>query len=368
MRRFQSARSGAVSLALFAMAAAAPMALARDEITRSFPFNPGETLRLRSDRGHIELRRAATSQVTVTVGIEDATLADYLKVTFEDTPEGLRIDGKQRGGFLSGWFSGWFGESREVQFVVEVPEKLNADLETGGGHIQLVDIEGTVNLETSGGHIRFETVTGDLTAHTSGGHIKGQHVTGIGALDTSGGHISVGEADRDLKVHTSGGHITIGTVHGVLDASTSGGNIEVQEVAGAMDLHTSGGNIEAAECGGDAEVSTSGGDITLGGMRGHVTAKTSGGDLKVVLAAGNAAGADLSTSGGSVALEVPPGIGFKIDARASGATVDARLPQMKVEGTPGKDHLEAVVGAGGSLLRVRSTQGEIRISETAAHQ
>src|SRR5262245_3268975 len=50
MRHSQSVRTGLVALALVC-AAASPTAFAKDEVTRSLPFSPGETLHLRSDLG-----------------------------------------------------------------------------------------------------------------------------------------------------------------------------------------------------------------------------------------------------------------------------------------------------------------------------
>lgn len=345
---------------------AAPAVMADDTLSRSLSFEPGQRLEVDTQRGSIEYRPSGSTGLSVTVTCEDGRIADYLDVAIENTPDGARITARKTGnGRGGGWLSGLFGgNSANIRFLIEGPERVELALRTAGGHVTLGDIEGNSVVSTSGGHITFADIRGRLEAATSGGHIRGGRLTEGGVLKTSGGHISMDGAGGDLDVGTSGGHIQLGPVDGDLKAHTSGGNIEVDHVSGSMELSTSGGDVTAeAGCDGDADVSSSGGDIVLGGMGGHVKARTSGGAMRLSVADGNGAGADLSTSGGSIDVRIPSGIGFDIDAVANGAAVIAKVGRLEVRGETRKDRLRATVAGGGSTLRLRSDDGDIRISD-----
>jgi len=358
--------AGALALASLL---AAPGALAADTVNQSLSFDPGQRLEVDTARGSIEYHSGAGRGLTVTITCDDGRIADYLDLAFENTPTGARITARKVGGDShGGWLSGLFGgngDSPRIKFLIEGPERADLDLKTAGGHIDLDDIEGAVRVATSGGHITFAGIMGRLDANTSGGHIRGGTLSEGGDLRTSGGHISIDGAGRDLDVRTSGGHITIGPVEGNLHAATSGGRIVVGHIAGSMELSTSGGSVKAEDgCDGDADVSSSGGNIVLEDMGGHVSARTSGGHMRLTLSDGNGAGADLSTSGGSITLRIPPGVGFDIDASAPGAEVIADVRDLKRAGHTKKDRLEGTIAGGGSRLRLRSQNGDIRITDS----
>ena len=129
---------------------------------------------------------------------------------------------------------------------------------------------------------------------------------------------------------------------------------------GELEVATSGGNIGVAGSAGDARLATSGGDITLEEAGGHVSAESSGGDLRVTLAPGNDRGAELSTEGGLLLVRLPAGVGFEVDADAPGGRIRADVP-IQARGVIREDRIQGTIGGGGSLLRLRNEDGDIRI-------
>ena len=70
----------------------------------------------------------------------------------------------------------------------------------------------------------------------------------------------------------------------------------------------------------------------------------------------------LSTSGGPIKVSVDTGVGFDLDASASGGEVATRdLPVTIQSGVFNRGRLVGVVGAGGPLLRLRSSAGNVTI-------
>ncbi|HET9481152.1 MAG TPA: DUF4097 family beta strand repeat-containing protein [Candidatus Polarisedimenticolia bacterium] len=325
----QNLRRGGIALLAFIAVAATGELTAADSTTRTFPFRPGELMKIDTGLGHIEIRTARGTQATITVTSESGKLADLLELEFEDTAEGVTVTGRKPGGdgWGKGWLSGWTGKSDNVEFLVEVPDGADFDL------------------KSSGGHIRFPDVTGDMRASTAGGHIKGGRLGRGGQLDTAGGHIEVVGSGGELIAKTAGGHITLSEIEGGVTAETAGGHIEVNG------------------CEGTAGLSTSGGHITLRRMNGQVTANTAGGNIRAELD-GRGEGADLTTSGGSIEVAVGPGAGYEVDAYARGGSVESEIRGLEAPRSGDRQRLRGTIGSGGGLLKLRTSHGRIRITES----
>jgi hypothetical protein len=181
-------------------------------------------------------------------------------------------------------------------------------------------------------------------------------------LATSGGDITVGDLRAAAKVSTSGGDLRFGRMSGAVQASTSGGDIALAASAADARLSTSGGDISVGSSAGPLKVTTSGGDIALDGLAGSVQATTSGGEIRARFAQAPSAACALVSSGGGIAVVVPPSGGFDLDASTSGG--DVRLEGVTVEarkGAPGKSQLAGPVNGGGVEVRVRTSGGNIRL-------
>ena len=72
----------------------------------------------------------------------------------------------------------------------------------------------------------------------------------------------------------------------------------------------------------------------------------------------------LSTSGGRVKAYVEPSAGFRLDASTSGGGVNADGLTITIDkGGAGKSRLSGAVNGGGPLLKLRSSGGDIVVSQ-----
>ncbi|MEM1271834.1 MAG: DUF4097 family beta strand repeat-containing protein, partial [Bacteroidota bacterium] len=130
-----------------------------------------------------------------------------------------------------GWNNWRSRGGAQVYVRAEVPVSYDADVETSGGDVTVVRLEGRAEVRTSGGDVTLgDLKSPSVSVHTSGGDIEADSIEGPTELRTSGGDIEVGmfRADR-------------------LDASTSGGDIDVRNAdARDLRLRTSGGDITLA--------------------------------------------------------------------------------------------------------------------------
>lgn len=283
-------------------------------VEKTFAVQPGGRLLVTTEGGNISVQTAASSEVRVTArqtirastDEEADRLLEKLTLTLAQAGDEITAEAK----FDRGTYGGWFRGSRGVQvdFIVEVPERFNAELRTSGGNIDVGNLAGRLEARTSGGNINLQRIDGEVEARTSGGNVSLREGTARTRLHTSGGHIRVNRAAGPLEVSTSGGHVTLEAVDRLVSARTSGGNVAV------------------------------------------------------VLTAPPAADTSLSTSGGDVSMRLPAGSAFRLDASTSGGSVNATgLTITLAQGGVGKSRLVGDVNGGGPVVKLRTSGGNIRV-------
>jgi DUF4097 and DUF4098 domain-containing protein YvlB len=148
-----------------------------------------------------------------------------------------------------------------------------------------------------------------------------------------------------------------------LTARSGDGSIDVEGVDGKIDLHSSDGRIEARAVAGDVSVSTSDGSIRLDGHFTALHARTSDGRINVTTSSARAERDwDLSTSDGTITLDVPKGFGAELDARTSDGRI--HLEEVAVSNVTGplrKNAVRGRLGDGGAAVRMRTSDGSITL-------
>ncbi len=318
---FDVARPGFSVAALAAALAATPTA-AETTIERTLRLAPGGEFVLEAAPGSVKIVGTEREGARVLVRADRDDFEERYRLTFEEQPDGrlARVSLERK---RSVWW-GRLGREGTIRFDVELPARANVSVETSGGSIALLDIEGQVSLDTSGGSIEAAEVRGSLVADTSGGSIHIRRVAGDVHLDTSGGSIAAEEIEGAARADTSGGDIHLVKVRGRIAAATSGGSIRIEGAGSYVEADSSGGNIEVA------------------------------------FAPGNDAGGSLSTSGGSIGVKLDPSAKLTILAQTSGGAIYTGL-ELRVQGKLGCDRLRGSLGAGGNPLQLSASGGSVRI-------
>ncbi len=296
-----------------------------ESLTQSFEVASGGLLKVRAERGSVEVTSGSSGQVQIEIvpkGQDLDELQDDFKISFDQTGNDVLVE-IERKSSLGNWFN--FGGKGFIVYAT-VPFEFNVDLVTSGGHISVADLRGEVRTTTSGGGLRFGQIEGHIWGKTSGGGIQLSECSGNVDVETSGGGIEIGEVDGTLRAYTSGGSISIKAASGSAKLGTSGGNIKIENVAGEIEAKTSGGSVEAAL------LEQPEGDCYLG------------------------------TSGGNVTVKLAADLRFNVDAKTSGGQVKTDLP-ISVRGTIGKTEVQGELNGGGPKLVLRTSGGNIRIKE-----
>jgi hypothetical protein len=129
------------------------------------------------------------------------------------------------------------------------------------------------------------------------------------------------------------------------DTETSNGSVSVEGVEGRMDLRAQNGSITLRDVAGDIRGQTS---------NGSVNAQLSGTSWK-------GDGLDLTTSNGSVNLEIPKGYNARLETGTVNGGMNIDFP-ITVQGTIGR-RITTNLGTGGTRVRAVTTNGSVRIRE-----
>jgi DUF4097 and DUF4098 domain-containing protein YvlB len=232
----------------------------RAETTKkSFVVKPGGTLYMRTDSGSVEVESHASERVDIEVEITGTNAKDF-ELSFSQDGNDVRITGERKRRFGS-----WHVNAK---FVVKVPKAYNVDLKTGGGAIDISDLNGEVQAKTSGGSIDLGNIVGNVEVETSGGAISVDEVAGNIDAETSGGSIKARiskQPSEDSRLHTSGGSVIVYLASKIavdLEARTSGGRVKSDfDVDGSVKRNRIVGKINGG--GPRLDLSTSGGSVRI---------------------------------------------------------------------------------------------------------
>jgi DUF4097 and DUF4098 domain-containing protein YvlB len=169
-----------------------------------------------------------------------------------------------------------------------------------------------------------------------------------------------------------------------LTVTTRDGSISVERVDGRLELRTDDGSVRVSEAAGDLTIVTRDGSITLERVAGRVDARTGDGGIRVTGAPASLLletrdGAvvvraerdtvmledwSVRTGDGSVVVELPEGFAAQIDAETQDGTVRTDLPvsgASEGERRESRRTLRGTLGAGGKTLKLRTSDGSIRL-------
>ncbi len=269
----------------------------------SYPLKDGGRLSLETFNGAVEL--SSWDQDTVDVsgtkyGPSQAA-ADALQIEAVNTPNSVSIRVMRPSDFRGG---------RGARFHVKVPRKAVLDqISTTNGAIQVFGGVGPARLRTSNGAIRVEAVNGDVDLRTSNGTVEVTDVAG------------------EVVAHTSNGRIRADNVRGGLQAGTSNGGITAI-VAANQDVRP-------------------------------IRLESSNGGIDLTLPSNFTSGVRATTSNSGITLHMPGPVNARVSARTSNASVSSDF-EVRAEGEVNKNHMDGVIGTGGPLLDLSTSNGSIR--------
>ena len=254
-------------------------------------------------------------------------------------------------------------ESAGVAFEIQAPHGIHLEAKSSNGAIEATGIN-QARLRTSNGQITAREIAASLEARTSNGAVRVEGCAGPVDAKTENGRIEVRRAESEVRAITSNGAIQVESCAGPVELKTENGRIEVLQTRNAITAHTCNGAIRTEACPGPIEARTSSGEIVIHQALERVLARASDGRIEVELASGQTAPeAELTTSNSSIDLRLPETVSAKLVADTSNARISME-PSASGRVSAGATHLEAVLGDGEGSIRLRTSNGPIRIRLT----
>jgi protein TonB len=350
------------------------------EKSGAIPTKDGRSLRVNVELGNVQVFTDESAQISYRAIVEadsrDPGAEEFLRqfdFIARQTPWGVALDGKMPWQGLRGRFS--------ATIEIHIPRHYNLEVSTGGGNIEVQDIDGRIRLTSAGGNINVGRVgVGDDSDRNKSDRLK-PVLPEAARIDTQGGHITVGDVAGTLRASTSGGHIKAGNIGGDAVLRTGGGQIYARNIAGNAALDSGGGNIHIEGAGSSVTADTAGGGIVLrqadaplrvSANHGGITAWLSDISSPKTTKDGDAQkprqASQLSSTSGDIVLYIPRKLAATIDAiveQGSGHRIatDPSLP-FKINCHDSASaaraiHCEGLLNGGGELFHLKTVSGNI---------
>lgn len=213
-------------------------------------------------------------------------------------------------------------------FKFWVPGDCRLDLKTLLGTVEVSGLKADVRVQAVSGSLRFSEVRGTIRSETGSGSIQVRDCTGTNSFISRGGGVAVTGGSGELRVESGGGTLLIREFRGRVSAETAAGGIRFDRVMGAIEGTTGTGRIVA--------------DVPnpVPGLI-HLDA----------------------TGGGGIAVNLPHGTGFDLDAETSSGSVVVSTGAPKGPAGPAESRREKING-GGPEVKLRAGAGMIHVTAT----
>lgn len=168
----------------------------------------------------------------------------------------------------------------------------------------------------------------------------------------------------NIVAKSGDGSIRIDAVHGRLELRTGDGSIRANDVGGEVVLDTHDGSVVLDGVDGDVDLTTGDGSVTVSGKPGALRLKTGDGSITLRADQGTQMKDDwsVSTGDGGVTLYLPSDFAAEVDAHTGDGAIRSDLD---ITGGNSDDHerrsLRGRLGAGGRTLKIRTSDGSIRL-------
>lgn len=162
--------------------------------------------------------------------------------------------------------------------------------------------------------------------------------------------------------HRADFHLTVPR-RAVVDADSVNGNVSIHGTRGDLKAETVNGRVSVDDVRGEIEVSSVNGRVTVRAARGAVRADTVNGAIDVELVEVTpGARMSFSTVNGGVDLSLPADVATHLDASSTNGGISTDFP-VEVRGRYNRKSVSADLNGGGGELKIRTTNGGIKIRE-----
>lgn len=173
----------------------------------------------------------------------------------------------------------------------------------------------------------------------------------------------------NLQAKSGDGSISVEDVSGKVGLDTADGSVRAVRLVGDIRVRSGDGSIRMEKIEGSLDLETNDGSIVLDAKPTVLRGRTGDGSIRLHVGPDTAMTEDweITTGDGSITLTLPSGFNAELDAESGDGSVRASHPGIRVDEGNGDDRrerrrsLRTTIGQGGKVLRVRTSDGTVRI-------
>lgn len=251
-----------------------------DTIALSAPVSSIDSIRLVNTSGSTVLRATEGSEVRIQATRHFWTVGNPPEVRLLPTNGALTIEATPVS-------FGPAGTPSYVDYLIETPSRVGADIRAASGSIDIRGLNGAVRMDTASGDIEARDLSGSTFATTASGAIRMVNVSGDTRVSSVSGSISTAGADRLAEVRSISGTINLsGQFATAAQISSVSGEIVVRFTPAAavhVDAASFSGDVTASELtmtGQGTGPHSITGDVSGGGPL--VSVRTTSGGIKLL--------------------------------------------------------------------------------------
>jgi len=163
-----------------------------------------------------------------------------------------------------------------------------------------------------------------------------------------------------VDVTASNGKVSIHGVRGQVHTRSSNGSVHIEDVTGDIEIATSNAKVSCSNTCGRLLARSSNGKIELLNHSGSMDASTSNGLIRAALDKVGKEGVQLATSNGRIVLELPADVDAEIDIRVDNGVIRNERELCR-SSRASNGQIRGRLGAGGSLIKLRTSNGSISL-------
>jgi DUF4097 and DUF4098 domain-containing protein YvlB len=256
-------------------------------------------------------------------------------------------------------------------------ETFNGSVDISGWDQDTVDISGTkygptqeeadslrVDVDATAGSVSVRVPRPSDRRNNQGARltIKMPRNTRLDRIATSNSSIHTEDGAGPAHLRTSNGGIRVLDLRGDLEAETSNSSIELEGVSGNVRAHTSNGHIRAERVDGSLEAVTTNGGVTVDVARAGkpVRIDTTNSGVELTLPPNFSSDVHIQTNNAPITLIMAEGANARVSARTSNASIDTEF-EVRAQGEIGRNLLDGVIGSGGPLIDLTTSNGAIHL-------
>ena len=165
----------------------------------------------------------------------------------------------------------------------------------------------------------------------------------------------------DIRARSGDGSVSVERVNGKLEIHTGDGSVRANQIIGDLNLSTGDGSITVDDAEGRLEVDTGDGSVNVSGKLGVVRLHSGDGSIVYHAEPGTKMDDDweVTTGDGGVTLYLPSDFAAELDAHTGDGSIRNDLQSGDAQANHGA--LRTRIGSGGKQLRIRTSDGSIRL-------